>query len=1051
MSILPRSSFTILSLCTSSLVLAAEPAVVYFYIFEGGHPLAQIDIESDNGKPIASNRDGYAKLVLPPGLQHVVFRQHNKKILDIKLDLSEGEQSEVLVTTFKDGTPPLVELGGEPTATVVNNSEHAKEKTAAKKTETAQIKPPTPLGNGVLRGQVISKETQKPIAGAQIFISGIPQEIKTDVHGKFSVKVPAGDYSLSIIHKEFSTLTKSNITIAASAELDSQYSLAPVGLELPEHVVIEPNLAGNLASVMEEQKTTSAVTSVLGSEQITRNGDSDAAGALRRATGLTLVGGKFAYIRGLGERYSTTLLNNASIPSPDPTRRVVPLDLFPTSVLQGIAIQKSYSVDRPAEFAGGTIELRTRTVPDEFFFNLNYQLGINEGTTFEDGLSYKGGSLDFLGADDGTRALPASLEQALTGNNVLRPQTSFNPSGFTNAQLDTFGKDLSGTWDIHQQSLGPDQRISLGLGDKFKFKDFSFGYTGALRWSDAWDAQQEQLKEYAVNGDKLDLIGDYVLDKTEREVQSNAYLGLEASYLEKHTLHGSATMLRQTLDEARITQGYTDADATTIKRSRLRQIENSLIVGQFGGEHEWDRFYNIKTDWLITKAVAGRTSPNERGYRYDLIDDQFYFSRRADSNQINFSDLSDEDESYRFDVTIPLNLHQNVEASLKSGFIDQTKHRDSAIRRFSFSPVGSTGRNPEVLGQSSLEHVLSDQNIGAQGFALGEVTRATDNYKAEQTLFSYYGQGDINLFKQFRFTGGVRVEENNQQVKTFELFNLNNKPILSGLNQIDLLPAVATTWIINEQQQLRASYSETLSRPDFREISPAPFTDPGNDRETIGNPNLDQTSVTNYDLRYEYYFSDTENFSLGFFNKDLINPIEKILLPGPGGLLTLENAATANVYGIEAEIMKNLDFILPALENYYIGANYTWSASEIILKPENLKTQTTNYRPLEGHSPYVVNLQLGYNNPNSETIATLLYNRVGARITEVGSLGAPDKYEQPVNQVDFVFRQKILEHITLTLNARNMLDERIDVLQGDKTTRSYRRGREFRLGVNIDF
>jgi outer membrane receptor protein involved in Fe transport len=1038
---------------------AAEPATLFVYLFDEGKPLAQVEMVTDE-EIQQSNRDGYAKLVIPAGLQRLLFRQQGTPLLELSLALTDGEQVELLVTTYRDGRKPLVEFVSSNPDTLLPEEDpnspddkplqDAKDRGAIKASPNAPQ--PQAIGTGTISGEVLSLETHKPVAGAHVFISGIKQEIKTDAQGQFKVDVPVGEYSLSILHRDFSTQTKNNLNITANGRFSEHFSLSPIGEELPEHVVIEPNLAGSLAAIMEEQKSTSAVTSVLGTEQITRAGDSDAAGALRRATGLTLVGGKFAYIRGLGERYATTLLNNASIPSPDPTRRVVPLDLFPTSVLQGIEIQKSYSVDRPAEFAGGTIELKTRTVPDSFFFNGNYQLGLNEGTSFADGLTYQGGDLDVLGADDDARALPSSLESALAGGSVLRPQTVFNPNGFSSAQMDTFGRDLSGTWDINRETIGPDHRISLSMGDKFTFNDFSFGYTGALRWSDAWNTQQEQLKEFSVNEDSLDLIGDYRLDKTEREVQTNAYLGLEAQYLDHHKLHGNAIMLRQTFDEARITEGYTDADATDIKRSRLREIENSLIVGQFGGEHTWDFLSDIKTDWLITQASADRDAPNEREYRYDRAqDDRYYFSRRADSNQLNFSELSDGDESYRLDVSIPLNVHPDVEANLKSGFIDQHKERDSAIRRFSFSPAGADARNPTVLGQNSLEQVLSDQNIGTNGFVLSEITRATDNYKAEQSLFSYYGQADLTLFNLVRFTGGVRVEDNKQEVKTFELFNLDNKPILSGLTSTDLLPSIASTWLINDQQQLRASFSETLSRPDFRELSPAPFTDPANDRETVGNPRLQQTSVSNVDLRYEYYFSDTENFSIGYFNKDLSNPIEKILLPGPGGLLTLQNAQSANVYGLETEIMKNLDFILPELEYFYIGANYTWTRSEIILKPENLTTQTTNYRPLEGHSPYVINVQIGYNHPDKGTTATLLFNTAGKRIAEVGSLGAPDKYEQPVHQVDFVWRQQLLEHVTLTFNARNLLDDQIEVYQGDKTTRSYRNGREFRLGVNIDY
>lgn len=1028
---------------------AQESALVYIYLFAREKPFSQVDIVVDGGKRAQSDSDGSALMELESGQHHFSFRQNGAEILDLDVPLKAGENIQLIITTFGHGQDPIIEIESS--------------SSAAPQGPLAKEKKPEVLGKGILEGEVVNAETKKPVTGAQVFISGIDSEIKTGAQGKFKIELPVGEYSISVLHSDFSTQIKDKVQVLADSSTTQGFFLTPKGLELPEHIVLEPHIAGSLASVIEEQRTTSAVSNILGAEQITRSGDTDAASALRRATGLSLVGGKFVFIRGLGERYSSTLLNGMSVPSPDPTRRVVPLDLFPNNVLDSILIQKSYSVDRQGEFAGGTVELRTRGIPDEFFFNIGYQIGINDDTTFSDGLRYNGGDLDFLGADDGTRELPGSLQKALAGGQTITPKSFFNPDGFTEEEINGFGRDLSGVWDIEQKSIAPNHRVSLGIGDVYQAGDFSIGYIGALRWSDAWDTQDEELNEFSVNRGRLDPRTEFMMRRTERETQANGYLGLEGNYTDHQKLFAKGIILRQTFDEARITEGFSDADATDIKRSRLRYIENSLIVGQWGGEHALNRIghYNlldgiewlkdIKLNWIISRASAGRDSPNERDYRFDKINGRYFFSRRADSNQSVFSELNDDDLSYRVDLTIPFEFHKNLTATLSSGFIDREVTRESAIRRFSFNPSGRESRNQDVLGRESLEDILSDDLIGRHGFVLGETTRATDNYEASQKLFSYYGQGDITLFERVRLTGGVRVEDNNQTVSTFELFNPDKDPIESSLIQEDLLPSAAATLFITDKQQLRFSYSETLSRPDFRELSPAPFTDPNNDKETVGNPDLQQTEVTNFDIRWEYYFSGNENFSFGVFQKELANPIETILLPGPAGLLTLQNADTAEVYGFEVEALKNLDFISPELENFYIGGNYTWSESEIELKPENLQTQTTNFRPLQGHSKYIVNAQVGYDNPDNGITATLLYNTVGKRITEVGSLGAPDKYEQPVDQLDFVFRYKFKDHFTVSFNARNLLDDKIVVTQGDKVTRSFRRGSEFRLGLQMDF
>ncbi|MFU8788014.1 MAG: TonB-dependent receptor domain-containing protein [Methylobacter sp.] len=1036
-----RLASLLASFCASSLAYADEEANVSVYIFGNGKPLPHIELNAGIGHQAVTDGNGYALIKLPSGQHLLRFQQAQQELVSLELPLVDGEDVQVIITTYADGREASVDIE-------TSNEEQ-------KFVQVPGAEKPKVDGKGFISGSVISAESKKPVAGAKIFISGVANELRTGQDGAFSIEVPAGDYSLSIMHPDFSAQVKDGINVAKNDTVTQTFALTPAGFELPEHVVLEPHIAGSLASIVEEQRTTSAVANILGAEQISRSGDSDAAGALRRTTGLTLIGGKFIYVRGLGERYSSTLLNGASIPSPDPTRRVVPLDLFPTTVIDSVMIQKSYSVDRPGEFAGGTVELRTKTVPDEFFTQLSYQLGITEGTTFDDGLRYQGGSTDMFGIDDGTRKMPGSLSAATAGGVQLSPLAPTNPKGFSTGQLQTMGNDLSGVWDINNKPIGPDSRVSLGIGDAFHNGDFTLGYTTSLRWTDGWNSQNEIQRFYApTTGNKLEMTVDNDVNFTERETNLSGYLGLEARYTDNHRFYGNSLILRQTLDEARITEGWSESEDFVIRRSQLQYMENSLLVGQIGGEHRWDLLANLETNWLWTRSAAGRKAPYERSYRFDQIPGgggDFFFTRRADSNQVNFSELDDNDQSFRFDAKLPLDIHPDYQLTLQSGFIDQSRTRESEIRRFSFGAQGADSRRQDVLGLGSLEKILSPQFMGANGFQLRETTRATDNYEASQELFSYYGQGDLNLFETVRLTGGLRVEDNNQRVSTFEMFNPNNAPQESKLVKKDLLPSAAATWLINDTQQLRAGYSESISRPDFRELSPAPFLDPASDRETLGNPDLEQAEITSYDLRWEYYFSSNESLTLGAFWKDIANPIELILLPGPGGVLTLQNAKTASVYGFEAEIMKHLDFIHPELENFYVSTNYTWTKSEIELKPENMVAQTTNFRPLQGHSPYVFNFQVGYDNPDNGILATLLYNTYGKRIAEVGSLGAPDKYDQPVHQVDFVYRQKVMDHVSLTLNARNLLDDSVVVLQGDQIARSFRRGREFRLGVVVDF
>lgn len=1040
----------LLGLCVgllfASVAEAGKRAEFSFYLFEQGLPKRDVQLRVDGAALASSDRDGNIRGMMDPGEYRLELLRPDSVKPDYELDYRfvAGEKVQFIVTFFADGKKTQLEIE--------SSNQGGKVKSASEQ-KKEQVK-----GFGSIAATVVSAETGKAVADAQVFISGIDRKIRTDAKGRFQAdKIPVGGYSLSVLHPAFNSKTQEGVVVSKDFTAQLDLKLTPVGVDLPEYVVLEPHIAGSLASIMEEQKSTSAVANVLGSEQISRAGDSDAASALKRASGLTLVNGRFVFIRGLGERYSSTLLNGASVPSPDPTRRVVPLDLFPTSVLDSVLIQKSYSSDRPGEFAGGTIELRTRGIPDNFFFNLSGKIGGNEGTTFTEGLRYDGGDSDFLGFDDGTRDLPDSLAKAIEGGNVLSPQTRFNPEGFSNEEFEQFGEELSGTWDLKDEYIGPDGRVEMSMGDRFDFGDFSLGYLSAVRWNQQWNVQDEVRREFASSDNELILTKDFDVNRTLRQVQLNGYLAVEASYTENHKLFGKLLALRQSEDEAKIEGGFTDAETNDIKRFQLEWIENQLFTRQAGGEHNFPElfgfdFADLEIDWLYTRSRATRKSPNERRYRYDANNDgDFFFSRRADSNQTIYGNLVDEDESWRLDVKLPLRLHENFEMALMGGFIDQNRERNSEIRRFDFISFGPDSRNQDVLALQSLEDVLSPEFIGANGFQLRESTRSTDNYVATQELFSYYGQVDLNLFDRLRINGGVRWEDNNQIVDTFELFTPENEPLRSQLKKVDMLPGVAATWVISDQQQLRASWSETISRPDFRELSPAPFTDPVNDRETVGNPDLLQTNITSYDMRWEYYFSPKENFSAGFFWKELSNPIEKVFVPGPGGLLTFQNAEAAEVYGFELELLKNLDFIHPYFEYFYVGGNYTWSESAVTLTAENLLAQTSASRPLQGHSGYVINAQIGYDNPDWGTTATLLYNTSAKRIVEVGLLGAPDKYEQPFNQLDFVYRQRVNDILSFNIRLKNLLDDEVTVKQGDEVTRAYRKGREYSLTLSLNF
>ncbi|BCX82561.1 hypothetical protein MIT9_P2147 [Methylomarinovum caldicuralii] len=902
---------------------------------------------------------------------------------------------------------------------------------------------------------MISAVNGKPLAAAEVYISGLNQPVVTDRQGRFQVKVPAGTYSLSASAPGYNLMVKEGIRVAGEKPLQVTLKLTPAGIEMPPFVVVEPHLAGSVASAISEERVSSGVTDILGAEQISRAGDSNVAAALKRVAGVTIVRGKFPYIRGLGERYANILINGISMPSPDPTRRVVPLDFFPSAMLDSIQVQKTHDAPLPGEFSGGIINLRTRSTPDEFLFRLSGKISYIDGTTFEKGLRYQGGDYDWIGVDDGTRALPKSLENALgglSGSTKLRPKTRFAKGGFTQEEFERFGEDLSDVWNVKRDTLPPNGRISAALGDKLHWRDFSFGYYAFARWNQNWRTFHEIRRKFVPvrNGQELQLAEDMKVFRTVREVNTNAYLNVESTWREKHKLFGRVMLLRQSTDFTRIREGFSNTEGAGLRRVRLWYRENELFNWQAGTDQTFAFLNDLNLKFLYSHAVASRYAPKERRYRYDQNLNKggvFEFSNKTDNNQIIYSDLDDQEDSWRIDLTLPYHFFDDrLKGSLASGYWSTQRERNSNIRRFRYAGNVS----PDLLAQP-LEDILTPENIGPGRFTLTEVTRSTDNYSASQDLQAYYVKLDSTFFDLLRLTGGVRIEENQQTVTTFELFAPDNQPIVSTLDSRDAIPSVTLTWLISEDQQLRLAWSKTLSRPDFRELSPAPFTDPNTLQETVGNPDLQQAEIMNYDARWEYYFSPKENLTLAFFHKEITNPIEKVLLAGPADLAQLQNTGDATLTGFEIEFRKNLDFIHPWFENFFFSGNYTFAKSEVTLLPENLQVLTTPKRPLQGASKHILNARLGYDNEDLGTQATLLYNFPSRRIAQVGQLGAPDIYEEPFHQLDFIVKQKWNRHWSTQVRLRNLLDSTVRFTQGPKTVRAFRRGREFALVINFQF
>lgn len=801
--------------------------------------------------------------------------------------------------------------------------------------------------------------------------------------------------------------------------------------------------------VPDEKRSTDAVSNVVDAQQFTRTGDSNIAESLKRVAGLSTVGGKFVYVRGLGERYSTTLLNGAVLPSPEPENRVVPMDLFPTAVLESVLVQKTYAAQFPSEFGGGVLQLRTKKSTDEFFWNVSSSLGYTSQVNFNKGFTMPGGNTDWLGHDDGYREPSDALARAGASGDELRRYSAFTGKGYTEAELQEIGRSFRNEYNLRSEELPPNINFSTSIGNYHDLGDngMQLSYMAAVDYSNSWDTNEIERNKYNVGvGDALDIADDLDYVGTENSIDASGIFTASLDINANHNVRLTSVLLRKTDDRAAEITGDL-ARENEVRLTEIEWIERELFSNQIQGDHYFPDLNELTLNWRYSHVTAQRDAPDTRLYRYDLTPRGYEFSSRGDGNFHNFSMLDDAANDYGIDLSMVFYGPWNATITPQAGYVFADKERESGIRRYGFLFSGPIASDRTLLAQP-LETILAPENISREGFEIREITRPTDNYLADNELEAAYLQTEFNFDDRFRFTVGARQERFVQNVHTFDLFRPGVE-INTSQESSDLLPALSATYIYNDHQ-FRLAYSETVSRPDFRELSPAGFTNNVTGYEVVGNPDLKIASIKNYDFRWEWYFSFADYMSLGVFYKQFENPIEATVLAGAEEKRTYINALGAENQGIEYEISKRLDFLPGIGEDFYVQGNVSYIDSRVDIGDSHRGVLTSTSRPLQGQSDWLFNAQLGYE-PVSGTTATLLYHYFGERITEVGIEGAPDLVEQPFGELNFLFMRDLNDHWKITFKARNLLNERSEVNQGGLLVTGYELGREFSFKVDYNF
>ncbi len=819
-------------------------------------------------------------------------------------------------------------------------------------------------------------------------------------------------------------------------------------------------------------KTSDQVVSVLSSAEIARTGDGNIAGALGRVTGLSVVGNGYVYVRGLGDRYSLALLNGSPLPSPEPLKRVVPLDLFPSSVISSSLVQKSYSVNYPGEFGGGVINLTTKAVPRDGFLTIGGGISLDSETTGQLGYTYYGSKSDWTGFDNGQRDIAPALQSFLDSGKRIS-------SGTVNTQA-IAGQLVTGRNAIVQRwrDLPPNFNASISAAKTFPIGSAELGIIAAAGYNNKYTTRQSH-QQTSLSADLSTIESDFTQLNTDQRLVVNGLLGVGLE-IGEHKMRWTSLFIRDTIKQARLSLGNRQQTAVDFMQQKTAWYERQLLNTQFVGEFKLAD--NIKLDLRGSYAKTQREAPYELFFEYvrtNAAADPYgaHFVNRLNNGnggdgRITFSNLKERLWSAGIDLTYQLNT--DISATV-GGAISDTR-RTSSRRDFLFLapssfPAGVGMLRPDLLMAPNLVNYFKIEMI--------ETDEGNPAFDAGLRNWAGYAKVNAQIADALSLETGVRYEKADQKVNPIQVFTVPGASTAgTNLNRAYWLPAATLTWQFRSDMQFRLSGSKTIARPQFRELINQPYYDPDTNRPYRGNPLLIDGQLINAEARFEWYFAPEQKVSIAAFYKRITNPIESFL--SGGDLMTsFANAPRATLSGAELELQKHFD--LSGLggdgswfknRRFAISANYTFTKSSLKVSASDTtsvfgasSTIASDYfrdgAPLTGQSNHIANLQVGFENQDKLSQQTIMLTYASKRVMSRGLNGTPpqpDVIENPGFRIDFVAREGFDlggKELEIKLEARNLTAQKHEEYQISGTNRidtnTYKLGRVFSLSGSVKF
>jgi hypothetical protein len=880
-----------------------------------------------------------------------------------------------------------------------------------------------------VRGTVLDARSGEGLAAAYVRAIGPEnQTIATELDGTFTLALPPGTYKLIFSTPEYDDATRT-VTVTAGKLVTVELSLTPSTIAGAEETI---EVSGTIDTRRESatlaiRRAAPTVSDALSSQEISRTPDSNAGDAMKRVVAVTVSEGRYVALRGLEGRYVTTLLNGVLLPSPEPDRNAVPLDLFPTSLLSTMTVYKSYSADLPGQFGGGVLSIDTTSFPSSLEMRVGMSTSANTVATGQAGMSNADatGAAGFFGYDDGRRRLP----DAVPRNQAVR---NMDP-----ARLEEVGKSFNNVWTPQGETVTPNMGLTAMVGNTTKLGSKRVGYLATGMFRRNFSVRSGNNARTALIGGDVEAVESlrYDLGVAESTVGALGNVGIELDRDNDISVFGLYSHVGE--DQSSIASGYSEFDGMDIDVSRLSFVERMLAFSQVTGKHRLSRSRGAELSWQANIAQTTRNELDSRDliYLIDPISGSRFYKDQPGSGQRFWQSLTDVAGGGGANFQI-----RTGRALWKTGATAQVSQRSLVGRRFRYRYIGQN----EGVRSLEAEQMFGEMHIGPD-FMLEENTLQEDAYKASLGVYGAYASAEVQLDDKMRGIAGVRYEHGAQSMTNGSRYAVAGLVTDTMRGEHDFLPAANLVYAARPDMNVRFAYSYTLTRPRFRELAPFLFFDYIRRRSISGNPELATTHIHNADLRWEWFPTEEEVFAVSAFGKQFVDPIEQVLA-NAGGDATFRNAASGNLLGAELEARTSLGRLDERLGKFRVGANFSLLRSRVQLGAEQM-LQTTQNRPLYGQAPYVANLSLGFVDPKLVD-ASLLYNVTGSRITDVGIEGLPDTYEVPFHRVDLVAVRHVRKDLRVKLSGSNLLNRRARLEQGGLTVNTYSPGVAFALGLD---